>query len=241
MNNNTLKAIARPKDDATLKVPVEITKDFSKMYDKYLNQRVARNEEPKIEELARTYWPDAKVVIANDTRLTYPKENDTSMSYAEFQKRYPMNIQLVSIYLNGGDYIDAQGNMDQNGEASKYMEFAKVLTEHQYVSSMVTWTFLTKDAYDRLDEAKASDDSVDKYFTDEEEEKGKVNIMTMVGYSLNTEGQVEESRGEIESYFDTWREKGSKALSSEVSPDGRPAHRSGTEEDLPIGVLGYSR
>ncbi|NGM82830.1 hypothetical protein G5B47_10435 [Paenibacillus sp. 7124] len=212
MNNNTLKAIVRPKDDVTLKVPVEITKDFSKMYDKYLNQRVARNEEPKIEELVRTYWPDAKVVIANDTRQTYPEENDTSMSYTEFQKRYPMNTQLVSIYLNGDDYIDARGNMDQKGEVDKYMEFAKVLAEHQYVSSMVTWTFLTKDAYDRLDEAKASDDSVDKYFTDEEEESGKVNIITMIGYSLDAEGQVEESRDEIESYFDTWKEKRLKSL-----------------------------
>ncbi|MCL6606446.1 MAG: hypothetical protein K6T94_26610 [Paenibacillus sp.] len=207
MNNNTLKAIVRPKGDPTIKVPMEITKDFSKIYDKYLNQQVARNEEPKIEALAKAYWPDAEVVIANDTRLTYPEENDTSMSYQEFLKRYPMNTQLISIYLKGDDYIDDQGNMDQQAEVDKYLEFAKVLANHQYASSMVTWAFLTKDAYRRLDIAKASDDSVDKYFNDEEEEQGKLNFLTMVGYSLDAKAKIEESRSEVEANFDNWKEK----------------------------------
>lgn len=212
MNNNTLKAIVRPKDDPTLKVPVEIMKDFSKIYDKYLNQRVARNEEPKIEELARVYWPDAEVVIANDTRLTYPVENDTSMSYPEFLKRYPMNTQLISIYLKGDDYIDDKGNMDQQAEVDKYLEFGKVLGGQQYVSSMVTWTYLSNDAYGRLDLAKASDDSVDKYFSDEEEEQGKLNILTMAGYSLSGDGKIEEPRSEIEAGFINWKEKRLEAL-----------------------------
>ncbi|UQZ35419.1 hypothetical protein C2I18_18965 [Paenibacillus sp. PK3_47] len=212
MNNNTLKAIVHPKDDPTLKVPVEIMKDFSKIYDKYLNQRVARNEEPKIQELARAYWPDAEVVIANDTRLTYPEDNDTSMSYTEFLKRYPMNTQLISIYLKGDDYIDGEGTMDQQGEAGKYLEFGQKLADQQYVSSMVTWTYLTNDAYGRLDLAKASDDSVDKYFSDEEEEQGKLNILTMAGFSLSLEGKIEESRSEIEESFDNWKEKRLESL-----------------------------
>lgn len=212
MNNNTLKAIVRPKGDPTLKVPVEITKDLKQIYDQYLNQRVARNEEPKIQDLARKYWPDAEVVIANDTRLTYPEDKDTSMSYPEFLKRYPMNTQLISIYLKGEDYIDGQGNMDQQAEVDKYLELAKVLADQQYASSMVTWTYLSSDAYGRLDLARASDDSVDKYFSDEEEEQGKVNILTMAGYSLDVEGKMEESRSEIEAGFDNWKEKRLESL-----------------------------
>jgi predicted small lipoprotein YifL len=212
MNNNTLKAIVRPKNDPTLKVPVEITKDFKQIYDQYLNQRVARNEEPKIQELARKYWPDARIDIANDTRLTYPEENDTSMSYTEFLKLYPMNTQLISIYLDGSNYVDEQGSMDQEEELDKYLEFAELLTEHHYVSSTVTWVFLTPEGYKRLDEARSSSSSVNVHLLNMEKKTGEILIATMVGYKLNAQGQIKETRAEINSYFDTWKEKRIESL-----------------------------
>ncbi|MCL6606445.1 MAG: hypothetical protein K6T94_26605 [Paenibacillus sp.] len=212
MNNNTLKAIVRPKGDPTIKVPVEITKDLKQIYDQYLNQRVARNEEPKIQDLARKYWPDARIDIANDTRLTYPVENDTSMPYAEFLKLYPMNTQLVTIYLNGSNYMDEQGRMNQEDELDKYLKFAEILTEHGYLSSTVTWVFLTPEGYQRLDKARASSSSVNVYFLDIEKETGEFFIATMVGYTLNAEGQIKETREEINSYFEIWKDKRFKSL-----------------------------
>lgn len=54
MNSNTLKAIVYPKQDESIRVAVEITKDLNKVYDKYLNGAVAKAVEKPIEQLAKT-------------------------------------------------------------------------------------------------------------------------------------------------------------------------------------------
>lgn len=207
MNNNTLKAIVRPKNDLTIKVPVEITKDLNNVYDKYLNQRIARNEKPKIEELAKRYWPDAKVVVANDTRLTYPEDNDTSITYPEFLKRYPMNIQMIMIYLKGDDYIDGNGDIDEKTEVDKYLAFGKDLAESKYNSSSITWLFLTPQAYNRFEEARHSDDTIDNYLDEYEEKTGMPQIVTRVGYHVDAQGQRVETIEKINTFFDIWKDK----------------------------------
>lgn len=207
MNNNTLKAIVRPKEDPTLKVPVEITKDFKEMYDLYLNMRVARNEEPKIETLARTYWPDANIEIYNDTKLTYPVENDTSMTYPDFAQRYPMNTQIISVYLDASQYLDGQGNMDQQAEVNKYLEFADVLADHHYINSRVSMVYLTPEAHGRFDEFRQSATSVSNSIHDQEQETNVPLVLTRVGFSMDAEGKLKETRDKINSYFDTWKEK----------------------------------
>ncbi|WP_310551561.1 hypothetical protein [Paenibacillus glufosinatiresistens] len=211
MNPNTLKAIARPKADPTLKVPVEITKDLKQIYDQYLNQRVARSNEPKIQELARKHWPDARIVNVNDTRLAYPESSDTSMTYPEFLKQNPSNTLLVKVYLDASGYVDPKGNMDQEAEIAKYLAFAEELAASGYVSSRISWVYLTPDAFSRLEEAKQSASSVDAFFN-EEEETGVPRMITRVGCEIDASGRVKQTKAELQAYLDQWREKRLESL-----------------------------
>lgn len=212
MNNNTLKAIVRPKHDATLKVPVEITKDLKKVYDKYLNQAVAKNAEQPIQELAKRIWPDSKLIIANDTGLTYPEHSDTGMSYKEFLDHYPMNTQLVKVYLNADDYMDAKGNMNSQAESEHYLSFANQLADYQYINSLISIIYLTPEAYEKFEEAKKSKDTVDNFYSDEEKKSGVLSVVTRVGYTLGMDGEVEESPEKILGFIETWKEKRVKSL-----------------------------
>ncbi len=146
MNNNTLKAIVYPKKDETMRVKVEITEDLKEVYDKYLNKAVAQNNEPLIQEMARSIWPDSKITVANDTGLVYPEHSDTAMSYEQFLELYPTNVLVITVYLNSENYIDGKGNMDQKSEFEKYMTYAKMLQEERYVSSKVSIGYLTSEA-----------------------------------------------------------------------------------------------
>lgn len=212
MNNNTLKAIVRPKRDATLKVPVEITKDLKKVYDKYLNQAVAKNAEQPIQELAKRIWPDSKLIIANDTGLTYPEHSDTGMSYKEFLDHYPMNTQLVKVYLNADDYMDAKGNMNSQAESEHYLSFANQLADNQYINSLISIIYLTPEAYEKFEEAKKSKDTVDNFYSDEEKKSGVLSVVTRVGYTLGMDGEVEESPEKILGFIETWKDKRVKSL-----------------------------
>ncbi|KAA9005444.1 hypothetical protein F4V43_08225 [Paenibacillus spiritus] len=207
MNNHTLKAIVRPKSDPNLKVAVEMTKDGKQLFDKYLNQRVAKNEEPRIRELAQRLWPAASLSVANDTRLTYPKERDISMSFAEFMERYPTNIQLVSIYLDASGHLNGEGRIDSGQELPKYREFAGLLKDQGYYRTSVNWVYLTPEAYLRLGEARASSDTIDQYLMKLEEDTGKPQILAVSGLTLDAGGTIEETEQEILSYFDAWEEQ----------------------------------
>lgn len=212
MNNNTLKAMVYPKKDETIRFPVEITKDLKKVYDKYLNQVVARNEEPHIQEMAKSIWPDSKLIIANDTGLTYPEHSDTRMSYKEFLDIYPMNTQLVKIYLNADHYMDTKGNMNSEVEFEHYHIFANQLAGNQYLNSLISIIYLTPEAYEQFEQAKASRDTVDNYYSDEERETGVLSVVTRVGYSLGIDGEVIESKEKILGFFETWKEKRLKSM-----------------------------
>lgn len=216
MNNNTLKAIVYPKKDETMRVKVEITKDLKEVYDKYLNKAVAQNNEPLIQEMARSIWPDSKITVANDTGLVYPEHSDTAMPYEQFLELYPTNVLVITVYLNSENYIDGKGNMDQKSEFEKYMTYAKMLQEERYVSSKVSIGYLTSEAYARLEELKKTEDSVSYFYSDETRETGFINIATMVGYSLGSDGQIKESREEIEEFFDIWKEKRMISLEQRV-------------------------
>lgn len=212
MNNNTLKAIVKPKKDEKIKVKVEITKDLEKVYDKYLNQVVAKNDEPTIQEMAASIWPDSKITIANDTGLVYPEHSDTKMSYEQFLKLYPTNTLVIMIYLNSENYIDSKGNMDQKSEIEKYMALAKMLREKRYVSSDISIGYLTPEAYERFDALKKTEDNISQFYSDETRKTGVINIVTVSGYSLGTDGQIKESREEIEEFFNKWKENRLKSF-----------------------------
>ncbi len=212
MNNNTLKAIVRPKNDETINIRVEITKDLKKVYDNYLNQVVAKNDEPIIDEMVKSIWPDGKVIVANETGLVYPEHNDTKMSYEQFLKLYPTNTQVISVYLNSDNYVDSKGDMNQDLEMEKYMDFSKMLQEKRYFSSLITIGYLTSQAYERLEEVKKVEEDVSLFYSDEARKTGVVSIATMVGFRLGIDGKVNESREKIESYFDTWKEDRIKSL-----------------------------
>lgn len=212
MNSNTLKAIVRPKSDETMQVRVEITKDLKKVYDKYLNKTVAKAAQQPIQEFAQRYWSDSKVVIDNDTRLVYPEHTDTKMSYSEFLKLYPMNIQVISIYINSEGYIDSKGNMNQEVEIQKYMSFAKNLTSNSYVSSLIGISYLSPEAYKRFDEVKSSENNIDLFYNEDTKKTGIQNIVTMVGYKLGSDGQIVETEGEIQKFFDEWKNDRVKSM-----------------------------
>ncbi|NIK77501.1 hypothetical protein FHS15_002637 [Paenibacillus castaneae] len=206
MNSNTLKAIVYPKQDESIRVAVEITKDLKNVYDDYLNEAVAKAAEKPIEQLAKTIWGDVKVTNGNDTGMMYPDHSDIHMSYERFLELYPMNWQLVTIYVQGDSYVDSEGKMDQESEIEKYKEFAKLLADNKYVKSDVIIAYLTPDAYARFNEAQQSVRTVMNFYTNEEEEEGKLNFITMNGYKLDENGQIIESDEKINEDFDRWEE-----------------------------------
>lgn len=207
MNSNTFKAMVHPKKDKTLRFSVEITKDLNQVYDKYLNQVVARNAQQPIEEMAQTIWPDARVIVANDTVLTFPEHTDLNMSYVEFLGLYSMNTQLIDVYLNSERYVDNEGNMNQDIEFENYMTFAQLLSEHKYVKSLVSIIYLSPDAYSRFDEAKNSDVIVSYFYRDEEKKEGKLNNVTRVLYEINSDGKIVQDPDKIKNYFDVWKDR----------------------------------
>lgn len=206
MNSNTFKAMVHPKKDKTIRIAVEITKDLEKVYDDYLNEAVARNAQKPIEEMAQTIWSDARVIVANDTVLTYPEHTDLNMSYEEFLKLYPMNKQIVLVYLNSERYVDDQGQIDQDNEIEKYLAFAKLLAENKYVKSSIGIDYLVPEAYGLFDEAKQSDVTVPYYYENKEEKEGKFIFVTRVFYRLLEEGQVQQSKEDFYRYFDLWKD-----------------------------------
>lgn len=206
MNNNTWKAVVRPLSDKTIKFSVEITKDLKQVNDKYLNELVAKNSQNSIEEIAKRIWSDAKVEITNDTRMTYPEHADRNMSYEDFLQYYPMNTQLVLVYLNVEKYIDGQGNIDQDAEYEKYKTFAELLAESKYFNSRVGMRYVTKEAYERFEEAKNASVSISNFFHNEEDKEGKLHYITLVGFEvLKNEEKV--TKEEVDRYFDIWKEK----------------------------------
>lgn len=207
MNSNTLKGVVYLKRDPSIRVSVEITKDFQNVYDDYLNEVVARASLQPIEDMAKSIWPDARVTITNDTGMTYPEHTDVSMSYEEFLKLYPMNLQLISVFLNVESYIDQEGNMDQEAEVAKYLAFGELLKENKYLRSSVSIIYLNPEAYSRFDKALESSLSVTRFFHKEEQEQSKLNFVTRVGFTLLEDGLVHETTDEIHQYFDIWKEK----------------------------------
>jgi len=207
MNSNTLKAIVKPKDDLSIRVAVEITKDLKDVYDDYLNEAVAKAAVEPITEMANSIWGESRVEVTNDTGMTYPEHSDTNMSYEQFLKLYPMNWQLVKVYLNCERYIDSNGDMDQQGEIGKYKAFAKKLADNKYMRSSISIWYITPDAYDRFDEAKNSDSTVINYFKDEEEKQGKLNLVTANGIEIDEQGRIVSINEEFLESFDIWKEK----------------------------------
>ena len=206
MNNNTLKAVVKPKNDPSIKVVVEITKDLKDVYDNYLNKAIAKAAVQPITEMANSIWGESRVHVANDTGMTYPEHSDTSMSYEQFLKLYPMNWQLVEVYINCERYIDSYGNMDQQAEIDKYKAFAQKLVDHKYMRSSISIWYITPDAYDRFDEAQNSDLTVLNYFKDEEEKQGKLNLVTANGIEIDEQGRIVTTNEELQKGFDIWKE-----------------------------------
>ncbi|MGZ9584929.1 hypothetical protein [Paenibacillus marinisediminis] len=207
MNNNTLKAIVKPKDDPSIKVAVEITKDLKDVYDKYLNKAVAKAAVQPITEMANSIWGESKVYVENDTVMTYPEHSDTSMSYEQFLKLYPMNRQLVEVYLNCERYIDSNGGMDEQAEIDKYKAFAQKLADQKYMRSSIYIWYITPDAYDRFDEAKNSEMTVLTFYNDEEEKQGKLNLVTANGIKIDEQGRIVTADEELHKSFDIWKEE----------------------------------
>ncbi len=209
MNSNILRGIARPKSDPSIRVTFEITKDLERVYDNYLNKVVAKNAETPIEALAQSLWPDSRIEVALDTNLVYPEHNDIAMSYEEFLGYYPAPITtlLIGVYLNVDDYIDKDSAMDQEGEMEKYLNFAKLLVEHKYVNSGISIIYLSPEAYGLFDEAKNADTSVSDFYRKLAQEGKKLNYITIVGYDINADGNVQETEEEIYRFFDLWEEK----------------------------------
>ncbi|WP_314586777.1 hypothetical protein [Paenibacillus terrigena] len=207
MNTNTLKAIVKPKDDPSITVFVEITKDLKNVFDNYLNQAIAKAAVQPITELANSIWGESRVYVANDTGMTYPEHSDTSMSYEQFLKLYPMNWQLVEVFINCERYIDSNGDMDQQGEIGKYKAFAKKLVDNKYMRSSISFRYITPDAYRRFDEAKNSDKDIFEFFSDEEKEQGKLNLVTANSIDIDEQGQIVTPNEEFLKKFDIWKEK----------------------------------
>ena len=207
MNSNTLKAIVKPKNDPSINVAVEITKDLKDVYDNYLNQAIAKAAVQPISEMANSIWGESRVEVSNDTGMTYPEHSDTNMSYEQFLKLYPMNRQLVEVFLNCERYIDGNGGMDQQAEIDKFKTFAQKLADHKYMRSSIYIWYITPDAYDRFDEAINSDMSVLDYYKDEEEKQGKLNVVTANGIKIDNQGRIVTTNEEMYESFDTWKDE----------------------------------
>ncbi|MCL6605147.1 MAG: hypothetical protein K6T94_19975, partial [Paenibacillus sp.] len=114
--------------------------------------------------------------------------------------------QVISVYLDASQYIDGLGGMDQQAEVDKYLKFAEVLSDHQYISSGVSMVYLTPEAYGKFDEFRQSATSVDNHLLDIEYETEVPLALTRIGFSIDAEGKLEETKNKFNSYFDTWKE-----------------------------------
>ncbi|WP_232243182.1 hypothetical protein [Paenibacillus sp. GSMTC-2017] len=207
VNSNTIKATVRPKRDVRIFFEVEITKDLKDVYDKYLNEMVARSNEQPIEELAKQIWPDARVALTNDTVWTYPTHSDTSMAYEEFVKLYPTNWQLTHVYLNVSNYMDKTGVINEDVEMKKFKAFARLLVESKNIRSSLSIVYLSEEAYKRFDEIKSTTFDIGDVYWGEDEEQNKNNYITIVGYKILETGAIKQSDEEIREFFETWKEK----------------------------------
>ncbi|MFB9324435.1 hypothetical protein ACFFSY_00580 [Paenibacillus aurantiacus] len=205
MNSNTLKAVVHPAGDPSLKVSVEITKDLKQVYDKYVNEKLARAAREPIGELAKGIWGDSRIEVANDTGLTYPEEADTSMSYADFIKRYPNNWQIVSVYLDGSAYIDGKGDLNAEEEIARYGQFAEELKEKGYFRSSVYISYLTPEAYAKFDELAKETKAVGLLLSDEQENDGTLNVLTISGFKIYEDGRVDATKAQFQADFDRWQ------------------------------------
>ncbi|MCJ8014815.1 hypothetical protein MUG84_24330 [Paenibacillus sp. KQZ6P-2] len=171
-----------------------------------------------ITEMANSIWGESRVEVSNDTGMTYPEHSDTNMSYEQFLKLYPMNWQLVQVYLNCERFINSNGDMDEQAEIDKYKAFAQKLADHKYMRSSISIWYITPGAYDRFDEAKNSDMTVINYFKDEENEQGKLNLVTANGIDIDEQGQIVTTNEELHKGFDIWKEE--RVKSTKLKNDG---------------------
>lgn len=204
MNDNTLKAVVRPERDRSIRVVVEITKDLKQVSDDYLNVMVGRRSLNQLEPVARKTWSDARLEVSNDTGFVYPDHRDLSMSYEEFLRLYPMNEMLIDVYVNADHYLDASGKMNLDEEYGRYLDFGKQLSSAGFVRSMVTINYLSKDAYNKFDEANRSEVNPTNFFR--ELEKNELVYVTINGLRIAEDGQITTTREEIFETFDIWNE-----------------------------------
>lgn len=207
MNSNTLKAVIHPVDDPSLKASAEITKDLERVYDKYLNEKLARDAREPIGEMAKGIWGDTRLEVSNDTGMTYPEEADTSMSYADFIKLYPNNWQIVSVYLDGSKYIDAKGDLNAEEEIARYERFAEQLKAKGYVRSSVYIHYLAPDVYAKFDELTKETKAVGSLLFDEQEEDGTLNVLTISGFKIDEDGRVDATKEVFQADFDRWQQE----------------------------------
>lgn len=212
MNDNTIKATVRPKSDPRIVFDVEVTKDLEKVYDKYLNVIVAQSNLAPITDLARQVWSDGRVEISNDTVLTYPTHTDRDMTYEKFLELYPSNWQVIFVFVNASNYIDGNGEMNEDAEIEKYKSFAKLLEANKYVKSGVSIVYLSEQAYGRLDSIQQETVNVEQVLYKEQEEDGLLNSVTRNGFDLLENGELSKSDNAFKETFSVWRETRQKYI-----------------------------
>ncbi|WP_377488339.1 hypothetical protein [Paenibacillus aurantiacus] len=205
MSNNRLKAVVYPKNAPNTRVNVQITKDLKQVYDDYVNIKVAQAAKGPIEHIVKALWPDGKVSITNDAGLNDADDKDTSMSYEEFVKLHPENWQLVYVFLNSADYMDAQGRMNQEAEIQKFDRLARQLSASKYLRSSIGVYYLTPEAYSLFEEAERSKTSVLNYYDDLKEKDGKVSLVTGITYDLADNGGPSKDKAAFDEQFELWK------------------------------------
>lgn len=210
VNTNTIKSMASPKSDPSIKFQVEITKDLEKVYDKYLNEIVAQSNVKPIEKMARKFWSDAKVTITNDTVWTYPTHVDRNMTYEEFLKLYPSNWQLITVMLDGSKYLNDENRINVEEELSNYLEFSDLLIRGKFLKSYVSIDYLTHDAYQRIDNIYHSNQDASSVLSKETDEGERSNFLARNGYEITASGEIKESNDELIETFDYWDEQRKK-------------------------------
>lgn len=207
MNNNTLKAVVRPKRDPTMRVMAEITKDLKQVFDNYLAVVVARNNIPEVEAVAKEIWPDARVHLANDMGpYASTKHTDLGMTYQEFIQLYPMNTLLVDVYVDADNYINPDGTMDEEGEYEKYKTFMDRMVEKGYISAFVSIIYTNPVYYAKFDEAMKSEYGPTFYY-DDFEKNNEIVLVTGNGFKITGKGTMYERKDEIDQTFEIWRER----------------------------------
>ncbi|WP_195571383.1 hypothetical protein [Paenibacillus sp. 1001270B_150601_E10] len=207
VNSNTIKSMASPKSDPSIKFQVEITKDLEKVYDKYLNEIVAQSNVKPIEEMARKFWSDAKVTITNDTVWTYPTHVDRDMTYEEFLKLYPSNTQLISVFVNGANYINEINEMNEDAELLKYQQFAKALVGSGNLKTRFNVKYLSLAAYSRYDELRRQSAEMTYEYKKEEDERSIMNFVNINGSYISENGKLEDSEDDFKETFEHWKRK----------------------------------